>query len=440
MKFKRRELLKFAAFQSAVLTLPLNAQANTGFKRDGISILQGPTDEARAQFSVVHMVGRDFDFEVIHPSAQSILPDRIEVIQPAGSYYRLTRLFFSNLELLSGDLAYAFAVIDRQTRNFVDVRQFNTVDLEKRDLRFAICSCMDDGLHTPGIWRDLNLEKPDVIFFLGDSVYCDKETAISTSNAHPQKLFRRFCEGRLTLDIYFSKRLTPIIATWDDHDFAQNDTGSQFPFVKESQENFLSFFVKDSAYCRGLENGPGVSSAFVMGGQQFILLDDRSFRSFQGSQDAYAHWGVDQQMWFLNRVRNHQGPTWLFNGSQFFPQMMFKESVSGDHPVQFETLIEELRRTGKKIVFGSGDVHFSEISKIEPEQLGYTTYELTSSSIHSHRWPGIPAIIWNHRRIRSTGNHNYLLVKAQAQNLGLNASVESRSENRGFNFSLDFSL
>ena len=438
MKFKRRELLKLAAFQSAVLAVPVKAQAETGFRRDGISILQGATDETHTQFSVVHMVGRDFDFKVIHPRAHNIFPDRVEVIQPEGSYYRLTRLFFSNLELL--DTPYALAVLDRETQNFVDVRQFKTVDLEKPDLRFALCSCMDDGLHTPGIWQDLNIEKPDVIFFLGDSVYCDKETTIAASNANPHKLFRRFCEGRLTLEIYFSQRLTPIIATWDDHDFAQNDTGSQFPFVKESQENFLSFFMQESAYCRGLENGPGVSSAFVMGRQQFILLDDRSYRSFQGSRDPHAHWGKEQQTWFINRVRNHDGPTWLFNGSQFFPKMMFKESVSGDHPVQLETLVQELRQSGKKIIFGSGDVHFSEISKIEPEQLGYTTFELTSSSIHSNRWPGIPDIVWNHRRIRSTGNHNYLLVKARAENLGVTAAVESRSEHRGLNFSFDFSL
>src|SRR5690606_38640470 len=114
--------------------------------------------------------------------------------------------------------------------------------------------------------------------------------------------------------------------------------------------------------------------------------------------------------------------------------------VSGNHPEQFTGFVDRLKATGKKIIFGSGDVHFSEVSKIEPEKLGYTSYELTSSSIHSFKWPGIPELIFNHRRIAVTGHHNYLLVQSATQGSGCKAFVESRSERNQLNFALDLEV
>ena len=48
------------------------------------------------------------------------------------------------------------------------------------------------------------------------------------------RLWRRHAEARMTLEIYYSKRLYPIFATWDDHDFGKNDAGKQFPYVPEA--------------------------------------------------------------------------------------------------------------------------------------------------------------------------------------------------------------
>ncbi|NJL25636.1 MAG: hypothetical protein HC902_10995 [Calothrix sp. SM1_5_4] len=136
----------------------------------------------------------------------------------------------------------------------------------------------------------------------------------------------------------------------------------------------------------------------------------------------------------MGRVESHRGMSWIINGSQVFPQMIFKQSLSGQHPVQFAAVRERLRRSGRKVAFISGDVHFSEISQIEPAVLGYTTYELTSSSIHSFKAPGLPDLIPNSRRVASTGERNYVLVESHSEGDGCRFRVESRSPVYRINF------
>ena len=133
-------------------------------------------------------------------------------------------------------------VIKDDKGRILDQRIFRTMDPRQDYLKFAICSCMDDEHHEPEIWNDLLAQSPDVIFFIGDSTYTDQEAATLDASS-PARLWRRFCEARETLEIYHQPRLTPILAVWDDHDFGDNDTNAvEYPFVKESQRNFLIFF------------------------------------------------------------------------------------------------------------------------------------------------------------------------------------------------------
>ncbi|MCO5142100.1 MAG: alkaline phosphatase D family protein [Oligoflexia bacterium] len=223
-----------------------------------------------------------------------------------------------------------------------------------------------------------------------------------------------------TLEIYHLPRLIPIIAVWDDHDFGLNNSNSEnYPYIKESQKNFLTYFPMNPKYCSYLQRGPGVSTCFSFREQQIVLLDDRSFRLPSGSKDPHAHWGASQEEWCIQKVREQRGTTWLMNGSQFFPHVMWKESVAGDHPEQLKGFVKNIQSTGRKVIFASGDVHYSEISRIEREILGFETYEITSSSIHSKSVPGFPHLVPNPRRVASVGKRNYILVDC---NIGGNSN------------------
>jgi phosphodiesterase/alkaline phosphatase D-like protein len=391
------------------------AQSTSIQRRKTPSILQGATDETRTQFSVVYNVQVELNIYALDAQGVRYNSEKIVPLVFKGQPLKVTKAYFSGLP---ADQKFQLIVEDARSGQKLDQREFKMLHSNpSRALKFSLASCMNDENHSPEIWRTMVAQNPDVIFFIGDSVYAD--TGAPSTGADPEHLWQRFCEARTTLEIYYSKKLIPIIATWDDHDFGLNDSNAkEYPYVEQSQRNFLNFFAQNPAYCRFLAQGPGVASALKLNGQLFLLMDDRSFRDVSGSKDRYAHWGQTQERWALNLMDTHSGPTWLMNGSQVYPAMPFKESLSQNHPIQFEGFKEEIRQRSSKVVFVSGDVHFSEVSKIEKESLGYPTYELTSSSIHSLNMPGAPHVIPNKRRIAGAGARNYIMVESKAKKHG----------------------
>ncbi len=449
LKIYRRNILKIGLVQAVVgiLATKVEAQeidlADEEFKtlpqiqkRNTPSILQGATDSSKTQFSVVYNSEVDLEIFALDSMNQKWVPDDLEVISMPGQPFKITKAYFSNL---SAEDKYSLIVLNLADQTPLDKRDFRTLDTTPENLRFAMCSCMDEGQHRPEIWQNLVKQNPQVVFFIGDHVYAD--SGAPSTGANPAHLWKRFCDARMTLEIFFSEKLIPIIAVWDDHDFGLNDSHSEnYPFIKESQENFNSFFAQEEKYCDFLVRGPGVSTAFQYKSQLVLLLDDRSFRKPKGSKDPDAHWGKKQVNWMFDLMNKQNGPTWFINGSQIVPAIFWKESVSGDHGQQFKSLIAGIKNLSSKVIFASGDVHYTEISKIEKEMLGYQTYEITSSSMHSLNFPGAPDVVPNKRRIAGTGKRNYVLIDSIANGTGASFSATSYGSEGNVIFRKDFSV
>lgn len=440
MNLNRREVLKYGAYQLIAFSLIKEVEAsetslNQNLKSNLPSILQGATDESNTQFSILIDNSLTISAFVVDENNNTIYADKKEEYVFKGHNKKILKYFFSNLDLVN---KYNLTIVDNLDNKVIDTREFKLLNTNKDHLRFAICSCMDDKYHRPEIWRDIISKSPDIIFFVGDFAYTDRG---HRGAAKPAQLWSRFCDARTTLDIFFSPVLIPILATWDDHDFGQNDSNSEnYPYVKESQLNFNSFFVQDESHCRFLNRGPGISLAFQWNNQLIFLLDDRSFRKKKYSKDRYAHWGKEQEDWILELIsKNNSGPVWLMNGSQIFPKMVLKESLSGNHKEQFKGFINKLKNLSSKVVFVSGDVHFSEITKVKKDILGYQTYEITSSSIHSKNIPGSLHIFPNPNRIAGTGARNYVLIDAMsdANNLNLEVTCYNQNGKKQFQLQLD---
>ena len=422
MKRQRRQLLKFGFSTSLLSLLPLPTLSDQPVKaihRKSPSVLQGATDETQTQFSILFDKSVDLQIYVTDESDNKVEATESEIIERKDHPLRITKAYFSEL---SPRQPYQLIIENSDTEQIIDQRQFQTLDLSSERFDFVLGSCMDEKNHDPKIWQSLVAQNPQVIFFIGDHCYADE--GAPSSGANPQHLWKRFCETRTTLEIFFSPRLIPILAVWDDHDFGQNDSNAdEYPFVKQSQHNFLSFFAQDDQYCNLMIKGPGISSAYKFKNQLVLLMDDRSFRKPRNSKDLHAHWGKEQFEWMKDLIKNHEGPTWFFNGSQIFPAIFWKESVSGDHTEQFNELLKTLKSVSSKVIFGSGDVHYSEISAIEAEALGYKTFEVTSSSVHSRSFPGVPDIVPNRRRVVGAGARNFNLVRSTARNVGADFEV-----------------
>jgi alkaline phosphatase D len=423
--FRRRDFMKWGLAQAVIVGGASRAKGQNESEekvakaplRTGPSILQGATDDSKTQFSILQDATAIYDISVTDLKGRIWTADKMEPVTFEKHPKKLVKIYFSNL--YPNEIFY-LVLRDSATQKLVDVREFSTLDLNKVSLKFALCSCMKDNFHEPAIWKNMVLEKPDILFFVGDAVYADKGST-GKHGADPAHLWKKFCDARNTLEIYYSHQLIPILATWDDHDFGLNDGNCRdYPYVKESQWNFLQFFAQEESHCRLLKRGPGVSSAFQFRDQLFLLMDNRTFREKNGSTDRYAHWGKDQELWMLDLMRQNSGSTWIMTGSQVFPSLPLKASLSRDHKAQYAGVMRELKTIPSKAIFVSGDVHYTEISLVDPQDIGYRTYELTSSSVHSNGIPGAPTVMPNSRRMQGTGvgARNYILVEAQSQGHG----------------------
>jgi phosphodiesterase/alkaline phosphatase D-like protein len=85
--------------------------------------------------------------------------------------------------------------------------------------RIAFGSCANEHRPQP-VWQAINELKPQLFIFTGDNVYAD--------TADPAKLQESY--ELLAAEPEFAKLRagTPILATWDDHDYGKNDAGEEF--------------------------------------------------------------------------------------------------------------------------------------------------------------------------------------------------------------------
>jgi alkaline phosphatase D len=100
--------------------------------------------------------------------------------------------------------------------------------------RIAFGSCAKSDKPQP-IWDAVLAARPDLFIFLGDNVYLDTRD--------PAVMRRKYAE--LAAQPGFQRLKAsgiPILATWDDHDFGENDAGADYPMKEESRRLFLDFF------------------------------------------------------------------------------------------------------------------------------------------------------------------------------------------------------
>ena len=99
--------------------------------------------------------------------------------------------------------------------------------------RIAFGSCAHQDRPQP-VWNSILKENPELFLFLGDNIYADT----------PLKEVMRAKYKKLNSLPEFSKfRLkVPLVGTWDDHDYGQNDAGVEFAPKVDAQTELLDFF------------------------------------------------------------------------------------------------------------------------------------------------------------------------------------------------------
>lgn len=400
------------------------------FRHGYLAFVQGPTSDKETLINVLVPRLKNYTYELSEGAVKRAVKP-LNTVTEKTSYYKVDQFHFRELKL---NTTYTLTVYDtrKDVTYIVDQRTFQPLDIHKKTPRFALASCMSDEwkfdtVINP-IWKKLEDQSVDFVIFSGDTVYVDLFGFVERQKATATDLWFRYTQTLQRLPFYHQKKLTPVFATWDDHDYGTNDgdrtSTSKEPATRLFQAVFQGEKLDDGSWQSA---GLGVASVFKAFGQQFLLMDDRSFRQpnkEQKKQETYGHWGEQQHQWLKKHLQSPT-PTWIVNGNQIVSgkALGFKESLQENHALQFSELQKDIRTAKAPVVLASGDVHFSEVMKIPADRFGFETYEITSSSVHSYNGRGwdnplrVPGLV--------TLEYNFLVIQSTAEADSLNLNIQS---------------
>jgi alkaline phosphatase D len=425
---------KILVFVAGLFTIGCSS---TGLKKvipeyGGLSVLQGHTTDNTTQFSVVVPTDTVYDY-IIQPEAPGATdksgtpPDIVisaERTMRTDSSWAVDSIIVSGLK----PGAYVLFIRNAETKMVAEKRYFETLNPTQK-FDFIVASCLDDSYPEiqQSIWPQIMTHDPDAIFMIGDNVYADKYLKYKGATP-PAEVWKRYVETRKRIDVFFWERLVPIYATWDDHDYGENDGNRKYPYKDKSLQIFETFFAQKPDE-RFFKKGPGVAFSWDIFEQRFIFLDGRSFQSAPEDVDKKL-FGVEQETWAFAAATQPAAMVWFINGLQFFGGYHRFESFEGSFKDDFAAFNTKLREVKNRFVLISGDRHLFEAMAIPASEVGQDTYELTSSGIHAKMYPGGWDVNPNPRQIAGVAlKPNYLLIKTIKRDNKIVPTVEALSIN-----------
>lgn len=344
--------------------------------KDQLRVLQGATDSSSTIMTL--FISRETQFYVqIENSRGKSVGFTQELIDFNYGDYVIYQLFINNLELKT---EYRLAIYDRTNQKSY-FKSFKALDLSAKESKIALLSCANYKKATPqdNMCTRLGDVDPDVIFFLGDLVYANSSmnTYLGTA-ATPEECYLAYTKTLLSINLYSHDKLVPIFSIHDDHDLGKNNSDRNIKYKEIMLKMFRSFFPVDSRIPE-VQQGPGNSFVLKCFGMLMFFFDTRSFKD----KEAGVYLGSEQLSWMKKNLENSQLPVMLISTQQFWNYRYLAESYQSTSPEEFQELILFLSRAKQRILFISGDVHYSQIQSIPYDRMACETYEITSSAFFS---------------------------------------------------------
>lgn len=222
------------------------------------------------------------------------------------------------------------------------------------------------------IFKTMNSRKADFNIWLGDHLYMLKPWQWDSK----ANMIEAYHNQRKELRLAKFMKNTRQYAIWDDHDYGPNNSDSTFEHKAMAREVFMKMW-KHPQYG---ENNEGIYYTFTQPESQFFMLDCRYFKL--GDKKLL---GNTQLEWLKKE---------LVISTAKFKFICFSIQVLCDGgyenfrktSAEFSDFMSFLSKNKiKGVVFFSGDVHYTEISKLErPNE--YSLYDFTYSPLTS--FPG----------------------------------------------------
>jgi len=269
--------------------------------------------------------------------------------------------------------------------------------------RIAFGSCANQLVAQP-IWDAIAAQDPDVFLLIGDAIYADYDGDLLVP-VTAQTLRRDW--QRFAVEPHFAqfRRVTDVLATWDNHDYGAFDGGAEFDLKEASKTAFLDFFNEPADSER--RRRPGIYTAQVFGEPgrrvQVILLDTRYFKNaskqdtrtaaersvagLSGSlglflatdDESTTLLGADQWRWLEEQLLVPAEIRLMVSSTQVIPDQKGMDEW-GNFPHERRRLFNLIAATrAEGVILLSGNVHFAELSLLHDGP--YPLVEFTSSGL-----------------------------------------------------------
>jgi alkaline phosphatase D len=275
--------------------------------------------------------------------------------------------------------------------------------LARKLSRIAFGSCARESTPQP-VWDAVLARRNDLFIFLGDNIYGD---------SHDMRVLEaKYAKFAAIPGFVRLRETTPLAAIWDDHDFGENDGGGDYPQKDASRRLFLDFWNEPADSPRRARDGVYASYVFGPPGErvQLILPDLRYNRTALLPIDLggaeYGDWGrkrvaaglplpgpyarnpdhaatmLGERQWqWLERQLEVPAEVRLFGSSvQVLADFTGWEGwacFARDRDRLFDAI---RRKRANGLLFLSGDIHYSELSKLDVN-VPYPLWDLTSSGL-----------------------------------------------------------
>jgi alkaline phosphatase D len=306
---------------------------------------------------------------------------RVEATQP-GAAVRV------RLDGLAANTPYTYRILGGAGR-MLGEGSFRTAPQpgSKETFRIAFGSCCHKiGVHNPNLMRLIASRGNHAMLLLGDLAADDRETALNLHYA--DYLLRDVSQPWRT----FSAGI-PVYASWDDHDYLNNDkSGTQKGRITDQERNALRNLWQEN----WVNPGPAVEDRgiyfnAVIGDVEIIMLDTRSCRDWARQNQRGSFLGDKQKQWLFATLRASKARFIILTSGTMWSDYMSNAKDSWgawDVPGREEIFdFIETNRIGGVLLL-SGDRHGARGFRIERPS-GHVLHEFEAATLGGV--PGPPA-------------------------------------------------
>ncbi|MCP5063364.1 MAG: alkaline phosphatase family protein [Ignavibacteriae bacterium] len=226
------------------------------------------------------------------------------------------------------------------------------------------------------IYTSIYNQHPDFMLWLGDNFYLREADFNSRTG-----ILKRMTHDRATAEMQSLFGSVHHYAIWDDHEFGPNNSDRSFWNKETTLEAFKLFWANPSY---GINGNPGTTTMFQWADADFFLLDNRYYRAPNDRKlNKDGMLGDEQLQWLIDAlIFSHAPFKFIAIGGQFLNPNAGGENHS-TYLKERNRILAEIEAEGiEGVIFLTGDVHRSELSKLEREGT-YPLYDFTISPFTS---------------------------------------------------------